>query len=505
VKATFERGALAFVAAGVAGLFVLVSFRALRLPDAVAFPLAGALVLGALVWISRRLPASFDGALRRRPVVGALAVLLGLATLVQTARLSAFMLDDSRTEHSVLPFDKFSKNHACLTAYVYAVELNRRGTENLYKPELYPEELAKNAPRIFDTSRFTHIDKFQYPPPFLLLPRALLALTGEFATVRAVWFLLQGLAFALGLVITAVWLRGREARVAALLAAAVWVSIPTFITLQMGNFHLAAVAMAMLAMVAFESGHRPLGGALLAFSTLAKLFPGVLVLHLLLRRRFREVAWTGAFAVVFTALAALVLGTDVFSAFLGYQLPRLLSGEAFSFIETGVFAASANLSISGIVYKLGALGVDGMTRAVARPLGAIYAAMVVGLTAWRWKRSRGASPTRLEQAQTWLALLNLAALISPFAPYPYAAVGTLWLLSLLAPELAGARWVSALVVAWLLASLALPPAWPTAMLIFSLVSQAVVVAVNLWAVLRGRDAVRVLESSQAEDPSQAVR
>src|SRR5207245_711991 len=122
-----------------------------------------------------------------------------------------------------------------------------------------------------DTGRFVHIDHFQYPPPFLMLARAALWLGGDFAGLRALWFVLQALALGLGLGLMARFVGGAEGMRAALLSPLVWIALPTFIAFLRGNVHLAIVAMAALAMLAFERGHSAVGGVLLAFAGLVKI------------------------------------------------------------------------------------------------------------------------------------------------------------------------------------------------------------------------------------------
>ena len=83
------------------------------------------------------------------------------------------------------------------------------------------------------------------------------------------------------------------------------------------------------------------------------------------------------------------------------------------------------------------------------------------------------------------SLVNLAALRAPFAPSSYVPASTLWLLSLLAPELrARAGRVVVMTVAWILIS-GLPPApSPIANLVASLLVQGSLMAANVWVVVR---------------------
>ena len=64
-------------------------------PDAIAILLVGSSASHAGRRLAERLPDWLDGCLRRRPGVCVLWGVLGLATIVQTARLSTYMSDPS--------------------------------------------------------------------------------------------------------------------------------------------------------------------------------------------------------------------------------------------------------------------------------------------------------------------------------------------------------------------------------------------------------------------------
>ena len=117
-------------------LFVLAVCLAVVLPTlprlgAVAGAIAVALALGATWLVWRWVPEALAGSRRRRPVVAGLWALSAVLALLQMGRLSAFMDDPERIWGSVVP-DPLAADHACLSAYVVAADLSRRGTENLY-------------------------------------------------------------------------------------------------------------------------------------------------------------------------------------------------------------------------------------------------------------------------------------------------------------------------------------------------------------------------------------
>jgi len=142
---------------------------------------------------------------------------------------------------------------------------------------------------------------------------------------------------------------------------------------------------------------------------------------------------------------------------------------------------AANESIYGLAFKLGQLGSGETARGLASALSHIFLAALLGTTALIARRSS----TRLERAQSWLALLNLAALGAPFAPSSYVPASTLWLLSLLAPDLrARAGRVTVFIIAWILISGLPPMPSPIANLMGSLLVQGSLVAANVWVVIR---------------------
>src|SRR4030095_1290703 len=178
-----------------------------------------------------------------------------------------------------------------------------------------------------------NVDPFQYPPPFLLLPRVALIFTHDFFTIRAVCVTVEVALLGLAVLATARWMCGRIGRRAMLFAPVLAISIPVLIGLQVGQFQVSTFSVSMLAMVLFSRGREAVGGGLLGFVTLGKVFPGLLALYLLGNRRSGAVAWTAASAVFFTVIALVVIGTQPFVDFLTYQLPKLSTGEAFPWLD----------------------------------------------------------------------------------------------------------------------------------------------------------------------------
>jgi len=470
--------------------------------DVVAY--AAAAVAALVPWFARVLPRSLAGAARRRPVVASLWGLLALIALLQVGRLSAFMADPARTWGSTFP-DPVATSHVCAAAYVHAAELARSGEANVYDAKFYPAYSMKSgtsdglasggASSVSGLGPYLQ-DPYEYPPPFLLLPRAGLALTNDFMVLRTVWFVLQALLLGGAAVGLARWVGGRAGFIAGLLTPSLLASPPTMLDLQFGQVHLLVIAAALLAMVAFERERPALGGALLGFAIVTKLFPALLLVWLLARRDWRAILWTIAGAAAFTAVAVAVLGGAPFTAFVSYQLPRIASGDAFSFFLRKPFFISRNFSVSGVVFKLRQLGVAGMTQGVANAVGWIYTALLLRL-AWR---TRARDEARGERLCVWLALLSLGALRSPLAPSAYVTASTLWLLAWLAAEVRAPGGLLAFVLLWI-AVAGLPPLKGNVEMVTSLACQAATIGVSVWVISRGCGAsASVSASSPASGP-----
>lgn len=471
----------------VCGLAALVIAAVVGAGDSASTAAAAASLLGVAAfsgllapWMVQRLPRELDGLARRHRLLTGLFVIASAAAVVQTARVGSFMGDASRRELSLVPSVPFLVRHSCLTAYVEGARLASEGDPNVYDADHWPD-LGKSESARVREQRYApfQLDAFAYPPPFLLLPRALLLPIGDYASQRALWFGVNALISAAGLWLLAAWVGGRARLMALLLAPAVWVSLPSMAILQIGNVHASVLIVALLAMVAFGAKRPVLGGALLAFAILSKISPGLLVLLLLVQRRFREALWTGAFCVGFALLGAAVFGVAPYHAFVSYQLPRLGSGAALSFM-TGEESLPMNMSPFGVPFKLASLGVAIADEwAVARSVNRIFTVVSLALTVIA---ARKATSPRIA-AMLWIAVLTLGTLRSPFAP-AYVTVPVLWLFSLWASEVRRAPGAVVLALSW--AVLSVTPPLPTHQLVvLTLVQQCLLFGVLAYVVLRG--------------------
>jgi hypothetical protein len=269
------------------------------------------------------------------------------------------------------------------------------------------------------------VDVYEYPPTFLPLPRLLALATPDFWGFRRLWFALNLAGVAVGLVLIA-------RRVdTALRTSTVWLTpwvmlAPSVVgTLQAGNVQLLVLVQSAAAMLLFERRRHAFGGVLLGYAIASKLYPGVLILYLLMRRDWRAVGWTAAAGLAITLATFADVGWTPFAAFLDH-LPKILSGEAFPGLQRPP-AIAINESIPGVVFKLGLFGVPNMGVAAARVVGWIYTGVLVAAIVWFARRP---SDGRLDPL-IWIAILILATLRSPFLPN-YGAFPSLWLATLIA-------------------------------------------------------------------------
>lgn len=424
--------------------------------------------VGGTRWLARRLPAELDGWFARRPRLRWLWAFAAVLAIANTARLGLFMADANQAWASAFPFMPESAQHQCLAAYVRAGELAATGHDDLWVQADYEAGQQSTVDGIDPYLS----DPYEYPPTFVVAPRAVLAATDDYQLVRIGWFGLSVVGFLLAFIALAVWMRGRGGATSLLLLPAIVLSFPFTLGVQWGQAHVLVIAAAMAAMLQFERGRAKTGAVLLAFATTTKIFPGLLLVHLAVRRRWREIAATLAAIALLVGLAAIVLGTGPLVAFVTEHVPRMSSGAAFSFTEDN----PDNYSLYGLAFKLAALGLDA-GRGLGATLAWLWTIVAIALAALG-SRGRG-EPAR--DAILWLGILCLGTLRSPFAP-TYTAVATLWLFAIAV----GARsWSKALVaVAWVLLQ-GFPPMFSAAgNALASFPSQAISIAVAVLAVRR---------------------
>jgi hypothetical protein len=415
-----------------------------------------ALALAALVaaqnWRNPMVPLDPSAASRGLKILSGLAT---AAALVQLCRLAVFMVAPEATGYSAVPSSQWELRHSCLSAYFVAAEASSSG-KNVYDDALYnqPDDDPK-APRKARRIGPFNVDVFEYPPPFLALPRTLRLIVPDFLRFRMLWFGLNCGVVLLALLYVARRLGPAAGTRALLLSPLLWVALPTLSTLQKGNVQAVVIALSMMAMLLFERQRPAAGGMLLAFATVSKLYPGLLGVYLLARRQWLAVVWTALLGGVFCFWVFLDLGWGPYKDFLGH-LPGLLGGEAFPAFRNPA-AMAINLSVPGLVFKLKLFGATSLSFGASKVVGWIYTLFILVATIIAARRPQNGP----EAPAVWLAILTLATLRSPFLPQAYGAFPAFWLLILLAARHAPtARTLTWTLLAWAGLNVFWPLDWP---------------------------------------------
>lgn len=460
-RLTALRLAILTIAIGISGPPVVIVLATAGLP------MIGAIITAAIIFaitiplVIRELPDSLERGIRPR-LLFTLWFLLCSLVVYQMGKHSIFMYDVNQSEYafkeSLRPVEAegferiFYATHNCYTCYIIGAHLASERAENVYARNQYRDAEIKTDIHHEIGDALT-VDTYQYPPPFLLLPKLMLTL-GDFYESRAYWHALNVGVICLAVVLTAAWIGGRSFGFAWFALPIILVAPVTIGALQIGNVHLLIICISVLAMLAFDHGRPWIGGMLLGFAVLSKLFPGLLLGYLVVTRRWRPAMWTCLSMFFFVGLTVLVFGPQPFHAFFDHQLPRLASGDAFGFSRKMLRPMTVNLSMIGVAFKLDHLGWLGEKDplVVSKTISMAYTALLafllaaIGFSKWRRQRKERSrfsdmQPTidqaakllahRRREVITWLAILILAELRSPFLPWGYANLPILWLLTLL--------------------------------------------------------------------------
>jgi alpha-1,2-mannosyltransferase len=420
-----------------AALAAIVGFTAAAgVVDSMPLAWAGALAAAAtmVVWLRRSVPAA---TLTAVPAWARRAFVMGALLLVpQLLLVSVFIIDANSSTWTASLWRPWRSQHSCVSAYWVAAQrvthVPDLFAERVYRPPILPTVARQpNLGPFF-------VDVYEYPPTFLPLPRLLGLVSPDFWTFRRLWFALNLAGVAAGLIALARRLDMRAGTPSVWLTPFALAAPAVVGTLQVGNVQLLFIVISAAAMYLFERRRYAAGGLLLGYAVASKLFPGVLLLFLLLRRDWRAIGWTTAVGVSLTLAALVDVGWTPFAAFLDH-LPKLVSGEAFP----GLFrpeAIAINESVPGVVFKLGLFGVPGMSFEAAKIVGWIYTVVVVAATAWMALGARD----RAKDPLLWVAILLLATLRSPFLPN-YAVFPPLWLATMVlavAWDRPGIRWLT---------------------------------------------------------------
>lgn len=416
--------------------------------------IAGAFVRGAEVTLSRRLM-----------IVWGIAAVLAL---VNTARVTIFVANPTQNWASVFPPMPASSNHQCLAAYVRAGELAALHHADLWNQDAY----ANGKHSQVDGLAAYLADPYEYPPVLAAAARTAVAATDSYALIRIAWFAASALAFWLAFLAIARWAGGRVQDTALACAPALALSTPLLFALQWGQAHVIVIAASVAGMLLLERGRRAGGAALLGFAIAVKIFPGIVLVYLAVRRRWRDVIAVLVALVLLAAASVAILGPSTWHAYITHQLPAMASGQAFAFTNDN----PDNYSLYGIAYKLAAMGLP-VGHGLATALAWVWTAVVVALTVVAARREHD----RAHEVIAWLAVLCLATLRSPYAPL-YTGIGTLWLLAVMRGN--RARWLGLYITAWILLMGFPPLGGPGLNAVLSLPSTLVTIAIPLLALRR---------------------
>jgi alpha-1,2-mannosyltransferase len=443
---------------------------------AVVVAVSTAAFVAWIFWRHPILPYDAGAVSRALKVVSGVA---SIAALLQLARLCVFIVNPAAVGYALGPLrgPGLPVTHSCVSAYFVAAQSVPR------VPDVYSEELYSLASERPDAIRKPkrigafNVDVYEYPLPFLLLPRALDILRPDFLHFRMIWFALNGAVVLAGLLAVVRVIGPVAGTRALLLSPLIFASDHMISTLQIGNLQAMVIALAMLAMVFLARYRYLIGGGLLAYAMLSKLFPGVLLVYLLVRRQWRALAWTVGLCAGIVVASLLDTGRAPYHAFVSH-LPRLLGGEAFPAFRNPVSIAK-NYSVPGMVFKLHLFGLPGTSFEAMRIVGWVYTLIALAATVVLARQTRN----RDEQPIVWLAILILASFRSPFLP-GYGVLAALWLLTLLAAtNVPTAKRLCVVLLAWLMLNAAIPQLNPDPRLISIavLVPQAIIVVLVVLA------------------------
>lgn len=443
-----------------------------------------------------RLPGAFDGALARRPVVACAWAVLMVLCIGETAWVSAFMTNHEMPGASDSMLRRVT-DHFCMAGYFHAADLDRQGYTNIYDPIHYPL-LTANLPvnpkpgapasaTPVDNLAPHILDNLQYSPPFLLLPHTFLLVSNDFLQIKTLWFAMSWLALGLAAFFLSRWIGGRTEVVILLLIPLFLVSGPTSLGLQRGQFHPVAWALAIGAMLAFEHRRNALGGAMLSFAVLSKIFPGVLGIYLIATRRWRAVGWTLAATAAWVVIALVVIGVPTFEHYIDFQLPRVVRGDMHSFCFERIGCIINNQAPSGLPHKLSALGWLDEPAPIADLIARLFVLVVVAVAIRAGVRTtagtRDAVTTRIACALAWTSLTMLASMMPRLAPGGYAPLGTFFTLMLLAGQARSKTTAVVIGLAWIAACQL--PTTPASdfKIILSFINALILLCVNLGVAL----------------------
>ena len=480
----------------IGGIINIIVFSESIYTELLSLVILSPLVSWCGLYLFKVLPGYIDGVLTRSPSKSILWFLLVIITVIQLVRLDYWVINESNNWNFGI-IDPISNEHLCMKAYIYAVDLNKQGVENIYDPSHYPLS-NPNAVTRETVDGFTAEDPYQYPPQFLILPYLALAITNSFDIIKIVWFLIQ----VVGFIFFAIWMASVVSKDR--VKTAIWLiplslfSFPLFTNFQYGQFQMYSILLGVAAVLLFEKRRFALGGFSLAFAILSKITPGILVIWYVAQRKWKEVGWTILACCVYTIVALLVVGINPFITFFTELIPNLQSGSAFKFediwLEMRDLLLVLKMSPYSSVIKLQEMGVPAMTDNFGSLIQNIYIVFVVVLTFLFGLQKR----YRYHPVLVGLALINLAGLFTKAAWVDYLSIGSIWLLVYLIVEFSNSTFKIIIYGSCLFFLSISCGTYLTdligyfpIMAILTIIGTLMIIILNVWFVLQNRENARI--------------
>ena len=234
-----------------------------------------------------------------------------------------------------------------------------------------------------------------YPPVFAVLVAPLGLLPDGMASL--VWLLLGQAALAASIVIVLRGWRPRGWAVVAVLCATL-TFYPLWVDAVQGQANLPVLLLVTIGIAGIARGH-PRAGAALGAAAALKLTPVILLVWLLVDRRFREAGWMLAGMAAVTAVGALTRFHDTM-VFFGQVVPALASGTAYY----------ANQSLAGIVRRVFTANPYTQPWTATSWAWLMIALLSVGLIGWWFVQTRHDSP--LVRSAAFIPLLPLLSAVT---------------------------------------------------------------------------------------------
>ena len=189
------------------------------------------------------------------------AGLAALLAVLELGRLVIFAVYPVRpTAWSVAPWSPFMTRHACTTVYWSAA------TTIEQTPDVYSLAASSAAAiprpdgRCPARSGRSRSIPYEYPPTFLLVPRALAVVAPEFVAFRHVWLLLNAALVIAGMAAIARRMDTATGSRSLWLLPLAIVPLTTMYALQIGNAQLLFVVLAAVALLASSAAAMPWAG-----------------------------------------------------------------------------------------------------------------------------------------------------------------------------------------------------------------------------------------------------